>query len=102
MNVAPFPTLISATCGSETTADLYGTGATAIGVYDYLLVAWLPIATCYYGNGVTSSSNYPITTKLGGVCYSTTSNLSSVALWPERFDNVFAGRSMSAVYGSDM
>lgn len=69
MNVAPFPTLISATCGSESTADQFGNGSVPIGTDDYLLVAWLPIATCYYGNGDINRNNYPVTTKLGGVCY---------------------------------
>lgn len=82
MNVAPFPTLISVTSGSETRADLYGQGFQPIGTQDYLLIAYCPVASIFFGDGNTVLSNYPTNTKLGGLIYSQFSATSQVAIWP--------------------
>jgi len=100
MNVTPFPTLIASTSGSEAKADRYLTGQLDIGTDEYVLIAFCPIATSFYGDG--GVSNFPTTTKLGGVVYQQSPNISSVALWASRFENVVGGRSMAQVYGSDM
>lgn len=100
MNVSPYPTMISSTSGSENRADKFGSGPQPMGTFDYVLIAYSPVLSSFYGNG--AASNFPVTTKIGGLVYQQSSTLSDVALWQDRFEDVSAGRSMSAVYGSDM
>lgn len=100
MSVSPFPTLCAHTGGTENKADFFGFGQQNIGTQDYLLIAHCPILTSFYGAGGTSQ--FASNVKLGGLVYQQSSSLSDVALWPGRFEDVVASRSMVSVYGSDM
>lgn len=54
MSVTPFPTLTASVSGSENKADKFGSGLQLIGTSDYLLIAFCPILTSFYGQGGVS------------------------------------------------
>lgn len=65
------------------------------------MIAFCPVLTLLYGSG--GNDDFDENTKLGGLIMVQTDDLNSTStLYPDQFNQVFAGRSMASVFGSDM
>jgi hypothetical protein len=104
MNVCSVPTSTGRVATTFDQAfEFGGTGETEskIGTQDYLLIAWCPSTTAFFGDGGTS--NIPASDKLGGLAMQQfkAADFGTPALSRSFFQDARSMQPMTRVYGSD-
>jgi len=104
MNVCSVPTSTGRVATTFDSAfEFGGTGdvESNIGTEDYLVIAWCPSTTAFFGDG--GASNVPTTEKLGGFSMQQfkSSDFSSPAISRRFFQDARVMQTMKRFYGSD-